>query len=172
MNIHQSCPACSNKLFSSLKGYENEKLAKCQNCQLVFTLKIPNEDELNSHYDQYSRQDYLSPITVQRYNELLAKFDTYKDNGRVLDVGCGIGYFLDQAKKSDWLVYGTEFTDDAVEICENKGITMFQGSIDNIDFGDLKFDVITSFEVIEHLNNPQTHIQKIKNFSEKVDCFI
>ena len=167
MKNHQSCPACNSEYFSSLKRYENEKLSKCQNCHLVFTLKTPSEDELGSHYEQYSRNDFLSPITVSRYNELLTKFEPFKDKGRILDIGCGSGYFLDQAKKSDWLVHGSEFTDDAVDICENKGIKMHKGSLESIDFGDLKFDVITSFEVLEHLNNPQIHIQKISSLLRK-----
>jgi len=167
MKNHQTCPLCNAELFSFLKSYRHEDLVKCRNCSLVFTLKIPSADELKSHYEEYSRNDYLSPITVKRYKELLAKFATFRENGRILDIGCGIGYFLEEAKKKGWLVHGTEFTSGAVKICEDKGIKMYQGKLDDIDFGELNLDIITSFEVIEHLNNPQKHIQKISELLRK-----
>jgi 2-polyprenyl-3-methyl-5-hydroxy-6-metoxy-1,4-benzoquinol methylase len=76
-------------------------------------------------------------------------------------VGCGIGYFLEEAKKRGWEVYGTEFTDEAIEICEAKGINMQKGVLSPEDFDPNSFDVITSFEVLEHINNPQ---EEITNF--------
>ena len=72
----------------------------------------------------------------------------------VLDVGCGNGLFLLEAKKRGWNVFGTEFTDDAVEFCKSNGIDMKKGSLNPGDFVAGQFDIVTSFEVIEHINNP------------------
>jgi len=48
-----------------------------------------------------------------------------------------------------------------VEICESKGINMQRGQLTPSDYENESFDVITSFEVIEHINNPQ---EEVKNF--------
>jgi len=46
---------------------------------------------LMDHYNQYSRNDYLPPLTVKRYNELLDDMEKYRRTNNLLDVGCGMG---------------------------------------------------------------------------------
>lgn len=129
----------------------------------MFSHRIPTLQELEDYYDGYGRNDYLSPITIKRYNELLDLFEKERKNNKIIDVGCGIGYFLEEAIKRDWEAYGTEFTDEAMRINTEKGINMQKGVLDPKNYEDGEFDVITSFEVIEHINNPQ---EEIANFNQ------
>jgi 2-polyprenyl-3-methyl-5-hydroxy-6-metoxy-1,4-benzoquinol methylase len=159
-NLHKQCLICKSTKLLQLKSYEKAHLVKCSKCGLVFSKKIPTEQELIDFYKGYGRDDYLSPITIKRYQELLNEFEKYKKTGNILDVGSGIGYFLEEAKKRGWNVYGTEYTDEAISICEKKGINMQKGILNPKNY-DIIFDVITSFEVIEHINNPQEEIKNI-----------
>lgn len=161
MNIHTQCIHCQSVKLKLLKGYEAAHLCQCRKCGFIFSQKIPTVDELEEHYSKYGRNDYLSPITIKRYEELLDQFEKYRKLGKILDVGCGIGYFLEVAKKRGWEVYGTEYTDQAVSICRDKGISMEQGILDPSNYDLDSFDVITSFEVIEHINNP---LEELANF--------
>ena len=77
-----------------------------------------------------------------------------------LDVGCKGGYFLEEANKRGWTVYGTEFTSEAIKICKEKEFKIHEGIL-NPKSHKQKFDIITSFEVIEHINNPQ---EELKNY--------
>ncbi len=160
--MHHSCLICSSTFLKPLKGYEKAHLCQCNACGFVFAQKIPTSFELEEHYKGYGRNDYLSPITIKRYNELLDQMEVYRKTNKLLDVGCGIGYFLEEAKKRGWEVYGTEFTDEAVSICQQKGIHIHKGVLNPDDFEAESFDVITSFEVIEHINNP---IEELSNFN-------
>ncbi|GAB4280997.1 MAG: hypothetical protein Kow0068_05440 [Marinilabiliales bacterium] len=159
---HQSCMLCQSYALNNLKGYEKEYLVKCKNCGFVFSSKIPTEKEIKEHYEQYGRDDYLSPVTVKRYIELLNKFEKYRKTNKILDIGCGIGYFLEEAKKRGWDVYGTEISEKAIEICKQKGVKMYKGKIENVNLPENTFDVITSFEVLEHINYPQEDVKKKK----------
>ncbi len=158
---HNTCLLCQREQLRKLPGYEKDHLCKCQACGFVFSKVIPTEQELMNHYNGYGRNDYLSPITVKRYEELLEKFEPFRQTNRILDWGCGIGYFLEVAKRKGWDVHGTEFTDDAVRICRDKGIKVYQGALDKVNLPDGYFDIITSFEVIEHIYNPITEIGKL-----------
>ena len=160
---HIWCLVCNNPKLKDLKLYKHAFLTKCQNCNFVFSRKIPSQKELKEHYEGYGRNGYLSPITIKRYNELLDKFEKFKKTGKILDVGCGIGYFLDEAKKRGWKVYGTEYTDEAIKTCKNKGIHMQEGKLNPENYNNQKFDVITSFEVLEHINNPVDEIKIFNN---------
>ncbi len=167
MKFHSECLVCKSKKLKDLVTYKDAYLTKCSECSFVFSRKIPSSEELELHYEGYSRNDYLSPITIKRYNELLDFFEKFRNTGKLLDVGCGIGYFLEEAKKRGWEVYGTEYTDAALEICENKGIITNKGELDPKNYLYESFDIITSFEVIEHINNPKEEIANFYNILRK-----
>jgi 2-polyprenyl-3-methyl-5-hydroxy-6-metoxy-1,4-benzoquinol methylase len=127
--------------------------------------RIPSEEELNSHYSAYSYNNEisLSQLTIQSYNAILDEFEKYRQNNRILDVGCGRGFFLEEARKRGWEVYGTEYSQRAIELLQSKGINTCEGRIDKNTFQGASFDIITSFEVIEHINNPNEDLPHIHN---------
>ncbi len=156
---HKNCILCASDKLINLKGFEDAYLCKCLSCGLVFSKKIPTENELKDFYKNYGVNNYLSPLTIKRYNELLDKFEPFRKTNRILDVGCGIGYFLVEAKKRGWEVYGTEISEDSAEICVSKGILISLGTLDSKNYEPNSFDIITSLEVIEHINNPTIEIE-------------
>ena len=153
-----TCILCGSKKLIPMKGYEHVSLCSCNDCGMTFSQSNPSLEELENYYKGYSRNDYLSPITIKRYNEILDQFESVRKTNKMLDVGCGIGYFLEVAKMRGWEVHGTEYTDEAIRICESKGILMKKGGLDSAQYEKESFDVITSFEVIEHINNPNQEI--------------
>lgn len=159
---HKSCLVCLSNNLLALKGYEKHNLVKCAKCGLVFMKQIPTNEELNKYYSvySYSTEQPISLITIKRYNTLLDEFEKFRETNNLLDVGCGQGFFLDEAKKRGWNVFGTEFSPAAVAICKKKNIETIQGKLNPKDFS-IKFDVITSFEIIEHINTPIDEIIKI-----------
>lgn len=156
--LHSKCIICGNTKLVSMPKYAKDYLNQCTNCSFVFCKKIPTNDELITHYEKYPRTNTISGITLKRYNELLDKFETYRQTNNILDIGCGDGFFLEEAKKRNWNVYGTEYTDVAITICNAKGINTAQGKLDSAKYSPSFFDIITSFEVIEHINNPNEDI--------------
>jgi 2-polyprenyl-3-methyl-5-hydroxy-6-metoxy-1,4-benzoquinol methylase len=160
---HSHCLVCNSAKLKPLSAYQKAHLCKCCNCGFVFAQQIPSEQELIEYYDGYGRNDYLSPVTIKRYNELLDAMEPFRKTNKLLDVGCGIGYFLEVAKERGWEVFGTEYTDRAIEICTEKGIQMKQGKLDPSNYEPGSFDVITSFEVLEHINNP---LEETNNFNQ------
>jgi 2-polyprenyl-3-methyl-5-hydroxy-6-metoxy-1,4-benzoquinol methylase len=161
-NYFEKCIVCDSFHIKNQDTYKKHFLCQCSDCGFVFARKIPTLTELEEHYNGYGRNDFLSPITIKRYNEILDSFEPFRNNGRLLDVGCGIGYFLEVAKTRGWEVYGTEFTDEAVEICSKKGIIINKGVLNVENYKPDFFDIITSFEVIEHINNPR---EELNNFN-------
>ncbi len=151
---HLKCIICGSTKLVSMPKYAKHYLNQCFHCSFVFSNQIPTHDELITHYEKYPRTNSISAITIKRYNELLDKFEVYRQTNNILDIGCGDGFFLEEAKKRNWNVYGTEYTDIAVTICNTKGINTQQGKLDSANYNASFFDIITSFEVIEHINNP------------------
>lgn len=160
---HARCIACGGSSLTAKKGYETQYLVACKSCGLVFPERVPTSAELEAFYAtySYSSDPWISPITLNRYYELLDAFENYRQTGKLFDTGCGAGHFLSVARERGWEVYGNEFSPAAVEICRSKGIAMVEGALSDPKtlpdgFEQLKgcFDIVTSFEVLEHVNTP------------------
>lgn len=159
---HNSCIQCGKPSLIKLSNFSNVGLVKCEKCHFVFSEKIPSKKELIEYYsNEYERTNFLSPVTEKRYNELLNKFEPYRKNNRILDIGAGCGFFLKIAHQRGWEIYGTEIDESAVEKCEETQLKMSFGEIQDIRFPEDFFDVIVHIEVIEHVNNPNQYIQEI-----------
>jgi SAM-dependent methyltransferase len=74
---------------------------------------------------------------------------------RLLEVGCGLGYFLDVAFEEGFDVSGLEFNDYAVQRLRRKyAFQIFSGSLETIRLEPQSFDAVAMFDVIEHLLDP------------------
>ena len=155
-NQFDTCVLCGSPHLVLLKGYEQNYLVKCSSCDFVFCQRKPTAEELKVHYGLYPRANAISEITLKRYSGLLDAFEPYRKTNNIIDVGCGDGFFLEVAKRRKWNVFGTEFTKEAIDVCEQKGIQMTVSPLNSNLYPSDFFDIITSFEVIEHLSPDKT----------------
>lgn len=161
-NFYTNCIITNAEDLYPLKGYEKDYLVKSKSSGFVFCSKIPTEEELFNHYNNYPiGYGADSAITIIRINEVLDGFEKFRKTNKMLDVGCGPGLFLIEAKKRGWEVYGTEFTDNQLAYLKDKGINTLKGKLTDDSFEPELFDVIISSEVIEHINNP---VEEMKHF--------
>ena len=171
---HTNCLVCKSDQIHPLPNYyEKHSLVKCKACGFVFMEKTPTIIELDQHYSSYcyGSEGFLSPLTIKVYNDILDEFEKYRQTNKLLDVGCGRGWFLQEAKKRGWEVYGTEYSETAINICRNNGIEVQEGQLNQDMFKKASFDIVTSFEVIEHINNPNEELQIISSLLRKEGLF-
>jgi len=125
--------------------------------------------------DYYKSEDYISHtdskksildkvyqavknITLKRKLKLIDSFETSSKN--ILDVGAGTGDFLKVCQSNSWKVSGIEPSLDARNIAEKKGIHL-QEKLS--EFKNTKFDVITLWHVLEHVENLSEYILTLHN---------
>jgi SAM-dependent methyltransferase len=100
-----------------------------------------------------------SPGRWRDRREILLK---YKPSGALLDLGCSTGSFLASLKGQSWELQGIEISPEAAEKAKAvSGAKVFVGDILEAPFAAESFDVITSFDVLEHLYQPWTVLEKI-----------
>ncbi len=78
-----------------------------------------------------------------------------EENGRLLDIGCGNGAFLDLMRTYGWRTYGTEISKDAAERARELDLEVFGGELKDANYPSKYFDVIVINQVLEHVHSPK-----------------
>jgi SAM-dependent methyltransferase len=169
------CPGCGrNGSMSWLRGPDRfhgrkqiYKLVRCPSCSLVWLEDPPQPEEMGQHYGaDYDRfigaGGETSPERWRDRRETLLK---YKPSGALLDLGCSTGSFLASLKGQSWELHGIEISPDVAEKAKARtGANVFVGDILEAPFKPESFDVITSFDVLEHLYQPRTVLEKVSTW--------
>ncbi len=139
-------------------------LYRCRDCGTVIQPALPAGGELHDLYRDMSDTAYLDEENGRRAtaDRLLDMIGQYNPTGRLLDVGCGHGLLLDQAKKRGYDTMGLELSAaNAAHARENLGLDVREIGLE--DFTDEQgFDIVVLADVIEHLADPVSAIDHCK----------
>jgi 2-polyprenyl-3-methyl-5-hydroxy-6-metoxy-1,4-benzoquinol methylase len=91
--------------------------------------------------------------TFNRYIDLIEKAGGKP--GRMLDIGAATGFFLELARARGWQTAGVEPSDHAADLGRKKGLDVRTGTLDSYDAEPCSFDVITMWDVLEHVPDPR-----------------
>lgn len=90
--------------------------------------------------------------------------DKYKhaDGARLLDIGCGHGFFLEKMKQKGWAVEGIEVSEPGRDYGRKMlGLSIYSKPLEDMAFPDECFDAVTLFYVIEHVHDPGTILKEV-----------
>lgn len=166
------CKCCGSNKNKRLFARSDELLGKhdviqCRNCGLIYADPIPALDSLRNHYDEHfftEKFDFVESgiIWESFYNLNLDYIEKFKNKGKLLEVGCGLGHFLNAAKKRRWGTYGVELSKFASTYAAKKfGLTVFNGSLEEAKLPDGQFDIVILWATLEHLVNPFQNLVEI-----------
>jgi 2-polyprenyl-3-methyl-5-hydroxy-6-metoxy-1,4-benzoquinol methylase len=96
-------------------------------------------------------------IFKNRYGPLSQKFKP----GKILDIGCGDGFFLSCLKDLGWQVKGIEIDEKSAQFANQQGLNVFAGILEQANLPDNFFDVIRLSHTLEHVYNPKETLKEI-----------
>ena len=171
-----NCPNCNFSEYSEkFKSYSNIHYKKCENCRCVYQDPIIKLDYSDNYWQGATDPDGVKRDFTKEKNFKIKnwygdtiKFVNAKQDITVLDVGCGLGYFLSALNKNI-IKYGIEDSQFACEYIKKnfKDINILNGKFQDIYKFNIQFDVIMFYHVIEHLNNPAKSIEFLKRYLKK-----
>ena len=181
-----SCPSCGHKRRKNIYKISKFLYDMCSNCKSVY---VSNPLKKNILIDKYKNslvdQMYIKMMKtgyMKKYNELLfSKYmkiiinDLGYKSGKIIDIGCGPGVFLDFIKKNYPLydLYASEYisyTKNIIEKIIPKKNFYFQEDIKN--FPKNYFDIIFLWGVLEHVRNPVSFLEICKKILKKKGVII
>jgi SAM-dependent methyltransferase len=142
-----------------------EKIVRCMGCGLVYAVPEESADQIHKAYEAMEDADYVAEEKGRRAQGriILSRISKFKSAGRLLDVGCGPGFLLDEAKHQGWKAQGVDLSVWAKEYCHGHfGIEVFRGDLVPLPFPDRSFDVVVMNDVIEHLADPRSALWEIR----------
>lgn len=161
-----ACPACGGPSASRNYQIESYLLFRCRLCRTEFLVPDPaaSTDEV-TYWDDYKFQLYSAETVRQQYEdryESVIKLVQDRNDPimSVLDVGCGIGNFVNWAQSRGMIAYGVDVDADAVDFARNRGLSasLFDDLADHVNPDSV--DVVTLWDVIEHTSDPHQLLQR------------
>lgn len=173
--VNVTCDFCGGEnmvLFASKMRHDlNLDTKICSACLLVQTNPQPSQASLNQFYDKFYHifhkrngidLSYVakSKTMALRRFELIKKFVKVEQSIKALEIGPGAGQFMLKIKdNTKWVVEGIELGTESFEWCKSQGLNVLNVSIEDFET-DTKFDLISSFHVLEHVTSPKAFLQK------------
>ena len=154
-------------------GYgKHHTIVKCRNCGLVYTNPHRKASAILHNYEEVVDQLYLEEregrvLTFRRNLRPLEELMPPDPGRRLLDVGCHIGVFLEIAQERGWEAWGVELSRWAAGEARSRGLRVIEGTLENAHLAGQSFDVITMWDVIEHLTDPLRELRESHRLLKK-----
>jgi SAM-dependent methyltransferase len=161
-------------------------LVECCSCGLLYQNPRPGPEAIGFYYppeyDPCVPPPWSNPNKVQQLSHLYGLKKRWRlverhapqraGRRRVLDVGCATGVFL-AAGGDDWEKVGVELTEDATHIARSQfGLTVHQGTLEQAPLDGQQFDVITMWDVLEHLHQPHESLLRVRELLRPGGVFV
>ena len=172
------CPLCGSQHIHKLGSISYEQLTifstteinlelvpelwSCSQCHSAFVQNRVREDMAIKLYSNGESAERWSrePFHIQKpINQIECLNRYFLDGKKILDIGCNSGELLDYAQSLGCVTAGVEYSKDSRNILKDKGHTAFPSMSDVDD----KFDVITAFDLVEHLYDIPTFFSRCQN---------
>ncbi|MGC8765929.1 MAG: class I SAM-dependent methyltransferase [Brevinematia bacterium] len=165
------CPVCESDLSREIGNLRTVKLYFCKRCKSNFLedelieSDFYSENYFNETYsDAYGKSYIDDEANIRNFSKrrlnIIKKLIRKKENISLLDIGCALGFFCDEAKRMGFISKGVEISKHARDFAEkNFGIECFK----DISSIREKFDCITIWFTLEHLSQPLEVLQQISS---------
>lgn len=163
------CPVCAADRPRPLFVKDGFRHNRCQDCGMTYVAPVLREERLHSHYlgeESYTRvlmNDLQMEMDRRKFSyglDLIEEFLPGK--GRLLDVGCGPGVFLEVVAERGWSVEGLEFNTWCVERVRRLGLPVTDAPLDRANLPPAAYQCVTLWTVLEHIVDPRPFLLSIR----------
>lgn len=159
-------------------------VVRCQQCGLIRQDPRPTAETIGYYYppeyEPYSIAIDDEPSWFQRFDRRYGMrkrrraIERVMPDGRLLDVGCATGNFIHEMARCDhWAVEGVEANADAAAYARRRlGLTVHSGRLTEVDLSPRSFDVVTLWNVLEHLHHPVENLKAIRRLLKPGGLFV
>lgn len=188
----RQCAICSSNDFSVFfkQMYLIDKLffdlIRCNECGIVFVDPLPSKRQREQMYSRdYFEGNKVSGMRERgyledreryerEYSKIFSTLSRFKRPiGKLLDIGCAGGYFLDMARERGWSPEGIDISEWASSYARGHlGLPVYTGEIFDADLPLHSFDVIHAGNVLEHVEGPSAFVKRVYDLLKDDGIFV
>lgn len=159
------CLLCESKKLSAVFNRDEDTLWSCESCRVVFAWPQIQEMDLHSYYACVTDPNYIVKYEkeAKRRGERILRFVEKKiKSGKILDVGCGCGFFLSVAQHQGWEAMGVEIAQPMIALSRKFGdFKIVEGDFNRVKDSLPAFPVISIQHILEHVKDPKNFLQTL-----------
>jgi len=150
------------------------QIVRCDECGLERTNPRPTPETIGIYYPSDYMPYQSSITTAQNQSKVKAWFRRILGlsarqlppvtPGRMLEVGCASGSYMEQMRNIGWRVDGIEFSESASSAARAKGFKVQASSLEDATPPTELYDVITAWMVLEHLHEPVKALTRMRGW--------
>ena len=170
MRRRDSCPLCGVGVGSAVPFAttgRNYRLVRCVACGMVYGVDVLEPSEYDAVYDDAYAGKYDDPALVAQNRAYADRFFADRERGKVLEIGCGTGAFLERLAEMGFKCAGVEASAAAAARARARGLLVTARPFEMIaDPGEVggPFDLVVTFHVLEHVLDPVAFAAQIARF--------
>lgn len=159
--MSRPCNICGCEASSLLVEKAGYKVYRCSECGLAFTHPLPEsiDEQYDVSYFELYRKRHA--FRLKRADARLRRIELMMAPGRLLDIGCSLGYFVEAANARGWQASGIDISEHAAKEACNLGLDVRAATLDRASFPDASFDCVTMWDVLEHVPDPTEHMLEV-----------
>lgn len=160
-----TCVSCGNPSGDQILLSTPLRLLRCRECGLV-SLRHRSQEFDDDLYEYYAKRlerpeaEVYRAVNTARQQQLLSWLGGRVSGRRLLDVGCGAGQLVRTANDRGWDAQGIDLSAPAIRVCERFGVPARKVDFFSSVLNPERFDVIVMSELIEHVPNPQSFLER------------
>ena len=170
------CPFCEKETQEKWWEKDGKSFYLCSSCDLLFAKLLDPKEALSQNQEVFEPvgKQVLEGLEAHRqgkkkkHRKILSYLEPYRSTGRLLDVGCGQGGFLQTAKEMGWTVEGVELAPPLAELVEKYyGIPVHVGTLEELRLPSGYYDVVFFNELLEHIYTPRSFLEEVLRILRK-----
>jgi 2-polyprenyl-3-methyl-5-hydroxy-6-metoxy-1,4-benzoquinol methylase len=170
--VVNACALCWRADGTSMFRVDGSLMVRCDRCGLVREALRPAATDSVYDAEYYSTEsakggyaNYVLDAEINRitFTERLHAIERRLGRkGRLLDVGCALGDFIEVARELGWDAEGIEISAYAAAQARARGLRVPTGTLEDVVLPERAYDVVTLYDVIEHLTDPVRTLQRVR----------
>lgn len=161
-----SCNLCQSDKGKLVLVENSFRILRCPNCGLVYVSPRPKKEDLGEFYNKYFPEEsedlWKKQMLYVFKKEGLYWIKKNKKKAKVLDVGCGYGFFLKLMNDNGYETFGVEPSKQAVKSARDiLGLNVWEGILSGVELPEDYFDIVTFWYVLEHIPDPLEHLSMV-----------
>lgn len=151
---------------------------RCKSCGLMRTNPRPTVNSIYHYYpDSYGpykvtvQETATQSKSKQRLKDVLklnhVRLPSQLRPGRMLEIGCATGNYLQRMARMGWEVQGIEFSPSAAKVARSAGYSVYSGPLETAPAPEKTFDLVVAWMVLEHLHDPVWALHRLRQWTRR-----